>query len=201
MQPQYVTTAADVAQKAPLTFVVFLLAVILAGVIGGALFLIWRGLPKALEWLDRRAEADRAHTKALVDAARSDAAIDVKRADDAVSGAHKEIGQRVAAVHDDVRRLMVKVGASIFIFLLVGWLSLGLTHRLIMLAAKCEPPCPEGQRCETAIPRKCVEDKKGKEAKKGDKTAIKSSSLPMRTLAGYVTMRCNPRWEECASVR
>lgn len=198
MQQQYVQTAADLAQKAPLTFVVVILSLLLAGLLGGLLWAVWRGVPKLMDWMDRRAAADKEHQKSLIGDVRADAAADVKRSEDAVSGAHREIGQKVDAVHADVRRIALKIGVSVLLVLFAGWLAMGTAQRVVLLAAKCEPPCPEGQKCETAIPRKCVQDKRGKEASKETKTATvpHSSLAKLERWARFAAATCSPRLDE-----
>ncbi len=133
------------ALKAPLTFVVILLAVILCAVIGAALWGIWKGIPRLLDWIDKQNAAAREHQKSLIADVRTDASADVKRADDAVSGAHKEIGLKVEAVHADVRRLMVKVGATVVVIFLA---SLAFQKTMVLLATyTCSPPCSGNTFC------------------------------------------------------
>lgn len=193
----YVNAASDLAHRTPLIFVILLLAVLLVGVVGGLIWAVWRGAPRLLTWLSERQTADHEHQRQLIEGVRKDAADDVSRSERAVIDAHQQIGKKVEALHGDVKLIMIKVGASAVLLFLVGWLTFGLYRGAVvtMEAAKCEPPCPEGQKCKTAIPRECVEDKKGKEAKKKGKataTAVGPSSGTVRIgeLANYAAQSC-----------
>lgn len=209
MQPQYLQAAQDVALKSPLIFVICLLAALLGALICVLVWGAWKGVPRLLDWIEKRQEAGHVQQNKLLTDLRSDADKDIARSDKAVSDAHVVIGAKVEAVsgkveamHSDVRRIAAKLGAVSILLALCGWAAFSFGSRLvvrtaIILAAKCEPPCPEGQRCKTAIPRTCVEDKKGKEAQKpkDEKTASKPSSAIFKIgqLAQYAVNVCDSR--------
>lgn len=111
-----------------------------------------------------------------------------------VSGRLDRLHEKTDRVLSHTSALIAKLGAPIIVLgliFLASLFALSLRH-VVLLAARCDPPCPEGQKCETAIPRKCVEDKKGKEAVKAQ-ASKPQSVLSFDRFAGYVSSICDRR--------
>lgn len=207
MQPQYVQQASEFQQKAPLTFVIILLASLLAALIGALVWGAWRGVPKLLDWIKDRQEASHKQQTALLSDLRSDNAADIGRAEKAVTDAHDKIGrevrtsgdaigQKLEAVHSDVRRIAAKIGASIFLLAFAGSLCMVAWHRraagarqrvivsqtlaLPVVAVTCSPACGKGQHCTSS--GKCEPDRSAPALKNDGKgvgeAKSKTASLP-----------------------
>lgn len=197
MQPQpYVQTASELAQRSPLIFVIILQAALLAALLGGLVWAIWKGVPRLLEWIEKRQLADHEHQKQLLEDLRSDANKDLDRSDKHISDVHSQIGARVEAVHADVRRIAAKIGATVLTLAVVSWLFVRMCSESNVFAASCEPPCPEGYKCKRAHPRTCTKDKEPeKTAAEKDKLARQPHSdvFQVGRLAHYAVGGCDAR--------
>lgn len=197
MQPQpYVQTASELAQRSPLIFVIILQAALLAALLGGLVWAIWKGVPRLLEWIEKRQKEDHEHQKQLLEDLRSDANKDLDRSDRHISDVHSQIGAKVDAVHADVRRIAAKIGATVLTLAVVGWLFAKIVSEGKVQAASCDPPCPEGYKCKRAYPRTCIKDKEPeKTAVDKDKLAKQPHSdvFHIGQLAHYAVGGCDVR--------
>jgi len=201
MQPEYVKAATELAQRTPLIFVITLLSALLAGILLAALWSVWKGIPKLLDWVKVLTDTSHARQEKLLTDLRTDADKDIARSERAVTDAHNTIGAKVDAVHKDVLRIAAKIGASTLLLSLAIWGALGIVPAArIMFAAKCVPACPDCYKCRRATPRTCEYDQKScsdKTAKKPEKkeetaTGPRSDNGGVR-MAWIAAIGCDPR--------
>lgn len=211
--------AVKITSGAPTVVGLLIAIAVLAAVLFGFAFLLWRAVPSistaVAAWREER-KIDRAHSDGQLVAIRSDALNDANAVRELAKSQQASLVDRLGSaadhhsgqidkLHDKVdehgkllRSVALKVGAPLLLALSAAALCFFLGQRLLAESYTCTPKCKNWQRCcaDFTHPNKCCGDRVP--AKSNTTVAAQpQSARAFYSLAAHASSLCERQAETC----